>query len=78
LVRASSLYLDSRWFDSIQAYQETFLHMIFIPFLLLFLSVFFAIVANRKEVPLFRTLAGVLAIAAIGASIVVFLAMSVN
>ncbi|MFA5947143.1 MAG: hypothetical protein WC813_03920 [Patescibacteria group bacterium] len=52
--------------------------MIFVPFSLLFLAVFFAIVGSRRELPLFVTLAWVLAIAAIGSSIVVLLAMSVN
>jgi hypothetical protein len=52
--------------------------MLFIPFLLLFLSVFFAIVGSRKDIDLFKTFAGVLAVAAVGASIVLFLALGVN
>lgn len=78
MVRASSLYLDGRWFESIQAYQANIYSMLFIPFLLLFLSICFAIIGARKEMPLFKTFAGVLAIAAIGSSVVVFLALSVT
>ncbi|MFA5945637.1 MAG: hypothetical protein WC802_01865 [Patescibacteria group bacterium] len=50
--------------------------MIFIPFLTLFLAVFFAILGSRQENQLFKTFAVVLAISAIGASIVVYLAYS--
>jgi len=52
--------------------------MLFIPFLLLFLAVFFAIVGSQRDVPLFKTLAGVLTIAAIGSCIVIFIVLSVN
>gem|GEM_PF-4243952 len=73
LVRAPSLYLGGPWFEPRRIHQNI---MIFIPFLTLFLAVFFAILGSRQENQLFKTFAVVLAISAIGASIVVYLAYS--
>ncbi len=50
--------------------------MVFIPFLILFLAIFFGIVGSRQENELFKSFAVVLAIAAIGASIVVYFTLS--
>ncbi len=51
--------------------------MYFIPFLLLALAAGFAIFASRHDMPLFKSFAWVLVIAAIGSCVVIFMALSV-